>query len=186
MSIRRARAAATVSMAPYSPWNQLAVRSGLVVLLTRSPTLPVTQTAASVTHSVTPRMTNSPVAEATLLAAFPTAPQTLLTTGRSHGFGSAACSARAVGVHGPTSISAHRSSASAALAARTDTARSGLATAALVIARDGGEQLAGARQDFCGGPRRGRSIRAPEGADFPRAALPDERDDLGPPRLLGL
>ena len=66
------------------------------MLSTRSPTLPVTQTAASVTHSVTPRMTKSPVADATLLAALPTASQTLLTTGRSHGFGSAACSARAV------------------------------------------------------------------------------------------
>ena len=32
------------------------------MLSTSSPTLPVTQTAASVTHSVTPRMTNSPAA----------------------------------------------------------------------------------------------------------------------------
>src|SRR6478672_9391090 len=126
ISIRSASPPATASIAPYWLWNQLAVRSGLVVLLTRSPTLPVTHTAASVTHSVTPRMTNSPVAEATLLAALPTAPQTLLTTGRSHGFGSPACSATAGGVHGPTSSSAHRSGASAACVARTDTGRSGL------------------------------------------------------------
>src|SRR6516165_10675641 len=153
ISMRRASAPATASMAPYSPWNQLAVRSGLVVLLTRSPTLPVTQTAASVTHSVTPRMTNSPVAEATLLAALPTAPQTLLTTGRSHGFGSAACSARALGVHGPMRNSAHRSSASAALAARTAVC-SGFVAAELVIARDGGEQLSRGRRDLRGGQRR--------------------------------
>src|SRR6478672_11446785 len=140
ISIRSASPPATASIAPYWLWNQLAVRSGLVVLSMRSPTLPVTQTAASVTHSVTPRMTNSPVAEATLLAALPTAPQTLVTTGRSHGFGSPACSARAVGVHGPNKNSAHRSSASAALAARTE-AGSGLVTAELVIARNGSEQL---------------------------------------------
>ena len=45
MSITSASAPATASMAPYWPSNQLAVRSGLAVLSTRSPTLPVTQTA---------------------------------------------------------------------------------------------------------------------------------------------
>src|SRR5215218_10340001 len=87
ISIRSASAPATPAIARYWPSNQLAVRSGLVVLSIRSPTLPVTHTAALVTQAVTPRMTNSPASAATLVTAPETASQTFPTTGSSHGFG---------------------------------------------------------------------------------------------------
>src|ERR671933_339123 len=87
MSIRSAKAPATATIAPYWPSNQLAERSGVVVFSTRSPTLPVTHTAASVTHAVTPRMTNSPAAPAAAPATPPTTSHTLPTSGTSHGVG---------------------------------------------------------------------------------------------------
>src|SRR5438477_10647820 len=110
ISIRSANAPATASMAPYSPWNQLAVRSGLVVPLTTAPTFPVTHTAASVTHSVTPRITYSPAADAAPLTALATASQTLPTTGSWHGLGidtGSAC-AGAGAASGPISADAPR------------------------------------------------------------------------------
>src|SRR5437868_11156377 len=121
ISIRSASAPATASMAPYSPWNQLAVRSGLVVPLTTSPTFPVTHTAASVTHSVTPRITNSPAADAAPLTALVTASQTLPTTGSWHGLGIDTGSACAGAASGPISVDAQRRSARAAPAQRKDT-----------------------------------------------------------------
>ena len=83
--------------------------------------------------------------------------------------------------------SAQRSSASAALAARTETARSGLGTANSWKRGIAANSSPGGRGDFRGG-RAGASgrRRALEGADLPGAVLPDERDDLGPPRLLRL
>src|SRR6266545_4894646 len=87
ISIRSASAPATPTIVPYWPSNQLAVRSGLVVFSMRSPTLPVTHTAALVTQAVTPRMTNSPASAATLVTAPETASQTFPTSGRLHGLG---------------------------------------------------------------------------------------------------
>src|SRR6266540_448127 len=87
INISSASAPATATMAPYWPSNQLALRSGLLVRSMSSPTLPATQTAAFVTQAVTPRMTNSPASEATLVTAPATASHTLPTTGRSHGVG---------------------------------------------------------------------------------------------------
>ena len=81
ISIRSASAPATATIVLYSPWNHLALRSGLVVFSISSPTLPVTQTAASVTHTVTPRMTKSPAAEAAVPTAPVTASHTFPTTG---------------------------------------------------------------------------------------------------------
>src|SRR5215210_6884169 len=103
MSIRSASAPATASMAPYWPSNQLAVRLGLVVFSTRSPTFPVTQTAASVTHTVTPRMTNSPASDATVPTAPVTASQTFPATGnwQGSGMGIGPTSACAGAVNGP-------------------------------------------------------------------------------------
>src|SRR6184192_2881825 len=87
----------------------------------RLPTLPVTQTAAFVTHEVTPRMTKSPAACAALPAKSPAALQTKSTPGRSHGFGIEA--ARAGIVVGPAVTAAARKAASAAAASRRDRLR---------------------------------------------------------------
>src|SRR5881392_1925282 len=111
INITRPSAPATASIALYSPWNQLALRSGLVVPLTTSPTFPVTHTAASVTHWVTPPMTYSPVAVATLPAALPTASHTAPATGSWHGFGIEEGAAWAGVAIGPTSAGAQRSKA---------------------------------------------------------------------------
>src|SRR5919204_4635755 len=86
-SIGNASSPATAIIDRYWPANHLACTSGLAVALIKLPTLPVTQTAAFVTHTVTPRMTNSPAACAALPARLPAAPQTKSTPGRSHGFG---------------------------------------------------------------------------------------------------
>src|ERR671935_1215937 len=87
ISIRRASAPAIMTMVPYCPANQPAVRSGLVVFSTRPPTLPVTHTAALVTQAVTPRITNSPASAATFVTAPATASQTFPTTGNWQGLG---------------------------------------------------------------------------------------------------
>src|SRR6266545_4972134 len=115
MSISSASAPATASIAPYWPSNQLAVRLGLVVFSTRSPTLPVTQTAAFVTHTVTPRITKSPASDATLPTAPVTASQTFPTTGNWQGSGIGPTSARAGAANGPARTTVQRDSVSVAL-----------------------------------------------------------------------
>src|SRR3954462_7956105 len=144
ISIRSANAPATATMAPYCPSNQLAVRSGLVVPSTRSPTLPVTHTAAFVTHTVPPRMTNSPASEATLPTAPVTASQTFPATGswQGSGIGIGPTSARAGVVNGPARTTVQRNSVSDALSQRTEGPRSRLSTLELLEARDGGEKIA--------------------------------------------
>src|SRR5262249_51933117 len=141
-SISSASAPATSTIAAYWPWNHPAVRSGLAVLSISSPTLPVTHTAASVTQAVTPRITNSPAAPATLPAAPETTSQTLPRMGSWHGFGMGG-SARADGASGPARTTVQMSSASAALTPRSNAARSARAIAELAERGDGSEQLPG-------------------------------------------
>src|SRR3954447_13427927 len=144
MSIRSANAPATATMAPYCPSNQLAVRLGLVVPSTRSPTLPVTHTAAFVTHTVTPRMTNSPASEATVPTAPVTASQTFPATGswQGSGTGIGPTSARAGAVNGPATTTVQRNSVSDELSQRSNAPRSRLSTLELLEARNGGEKVA--------------------------------------------
>ena len=173
ISISRARRPATLIMVWYSPWNQPAVRSGLVVVLTRSPTLPVTQTAAFVTQVVTPRMTKSPAAPAALLTALETASQTLPTTGSWQGSARIG-SARAGAVNGPASAARQRRSANAAVSRRSDGAWLGLDTGELLEAGDAREQLARGFGLRVVRERRGGAGRALEARDLPGAVLPDE------------
>src|SRR5436190_2177165 len=116
----------------------------------RLPTLPVTQTAALVTHEVTPRMTKSPAACAALPARSPAALQTKSTPGRSHGLGIEA--ARAGPVPGPTATTVDRTAARVAAAMRID--RLWLCMREGGEAGDLGEEVAG-----CGGIRRRRKWR---------------------------
>src|SRR5882762_5086614 len=150
MSIRSASVPATATMAPYWPSNQLAVRSGLVVLSTRSPTLPVTHRAAFDTHAVTPRMSNSLASEATLPPAPVPVSQSFPTTGNWQGSGIGPVSARAGAVNGPARTTVHRDSVSVALSQLSRGARSRLSTLELLEARNGGEQLAGRLGGFRG------------------------------------
>src|SRR4051812_11418569 len=139
----------------------------------RLPTLPVTQTAALVTHEVTPRMTKSPAACAALPARSPAVLQTKSTPGRSHGFGIEA--ARAGVVPGPTATTVDRTAASVAAATRIDRLRLGMREDG--EARDLGEEVTGR-----GGIRRlrkwrRRTRRTGERRDLP-PVLPHERHGL--------
>src|SRR6266511_1433822 len=138
ISISSASAPATSTIAPYWPSNQPAVRSGLAVLSISPPTFPVTQTAASVTQAVTPRITNSPAAPATVPAAPETTSQTLPTIGSWHGFGGVG-RARAGVASGPASTTVHRSMASAALTPRSSGGCSAHDIPKLPEGRNGGE-----------------------------------------------
>src|SRR6266542_2817872 len=184
ISISSASAPATSTIAPYWPSNQPAVRSGLAVLSISPPTFPVTQTAASVTQAVTPRITNSPAAPATVPAAPETTSQTLPTIGSWHGFGGVG-RARAGVASGPASTIVQRSSASAALAPRTCRLRSAHAILELAEGWDGGERVAG-RLGRRGGERRGGAGAAGVRTDLPAAVFPGEVDGLCAPRLLRL
>src|SRR3954453_21669059 len=125
MSSRSASAPATATIAPYWPSNHGAVRLGVVVPSTRSPTLPVTQTAAFVTHTVTPRMTNSPASDATLPTGPVTASQTFPTTGSWQGSGTGPTSACAGAVKGPARTTVQSDRVTVALSQRSNGARSG-------------------------------------------------------------
>src|SRR6266511_3017099 len=184
ISISSASAPATSTIAPYWPSNQPAVRSGLAVLSISPPTFPVTQTAASVTQAVTPRITNSPAAPATVPAAPETTSQTLPTIGSWHGFGTGG-SARAGAASGPARTTVQMSSASAALAPRSRGVRSARAIPELPERGNGGERLPG-RLRVRGGERWGGADGARERRDPPSAALPDEANGLRAPRLLRL
>src|SRR5262245_48103801 len=170
-SIGSARRPATPSMAWYWRTNQPASTSGLAVASINSPTLPVTQTAAFVTHTVTPRITKSPAALATPPATAPTASQTYPGPGRSHGLGIGPSPARA----GWAWIPAPRlAKASTSVASSADPATRALRK----LMRELRERWNGGGEfgvsGWHTGKRRCRPGRAANGIDLPGAVLPDE------------
>src|SRR5688500_8223247 len=107
----------------------------------KSPTFPVTHTAAFVTHTVTPRMTKSAAAPATSPARSPATSQTRLVPGKSHGFGTLGICACAVGAW-----AAKENAATSSAHARRSHAASRMLlrqlTFELLELRDGREELA--------------------------------------------
>src|SRR5262245_35238091 len=105
------------------------------------PTLPVTQTAASVTHEVTPRITKSAVACAAPFTALPTTEQIMSAPGMSHGVGIGPMPARAGGASGARLTDATSAATRVALRSRSDSVRSRLTAGELLEAGDSGEQI---------------------------------------------
>src|SRR5262245_58354198 len=186
ISIRAARAPATATIVLYSPSNQRAPRFGLVVFSTRVPTWPVTHTAASVTHTVTPRITKSLAADAAVPTAPVTASQTFPTTGSWHGSARVVTPARPGVANGPATAMAAIVSPSAKLTSRSCAVGLRLGMAELLEARNRGEEVTRGCGRFRRRERRRGPWRACKRSHLPRAVFPHEIDDLRSPRLLRL